>query len=99
MQRMLFVLALSLSACGGKQSSPPTPTPTPAPTPTSGEPSGSSLTAQQCQEAGGEVVVDIGDGAIHRPDYRCAKSGNPPLGPIAASPGQPQAIEGAVCCK
>lgn len=89
---MLFVLALSFAACGGKQG--------PAPTPTSPEPSGSasggnSLTAQQCQE----VVGDIGDGAVHRPDYRCAKSGNPPLGPIAASPDQPQAIEGAVCCK
>ena len=93
---MFFVLALSLSACGGKQSSPPTPTPA---EPSGPPPGGGSLTAQQCQEAGGEVVGDIGDGAIHRPDYRCARSGNPPLGPIAAPADQPQAIEGAVCCK
>ena len=97
MERLFFVLALSLAACGGKQSAPPTPA-SPA-EPSGSTSSGSSLTAQQCQEAGGEVVGDIGDGAIHRPDYRCAKSGNPPLGPIAASPGEPQAIEGAVCCK
>ena len=57
------------------------------------------MTADQCTAAGGEVVGDIGDGAIHRPDYRCPTSGEPPLGPIQSEPGQPVAIEGAVCCK
>jgi hypothetical protein len=58
-----------------------------------------ALTAAECSTKGGEVVGDIGDGAVHRPDYRCAATGEPPLGEIAADPGGPVAIEGAVCCK
>lgn len=57
------------------------------------------MTAQQCTDQGGEVIGDIGDGATQQPDYKCAKSGLPPIGHIAAEPGKPQAIEGAVCCK
>jgi hypothetical protein len=90
-----ILLALGLIAtagCGGAQT---TTTETNEPEPAQ---SGSALTAAQCAEAGGQVVGDIGDGAIHRPDYRCA-SGEPPLGPIASEPGQPVAIEGAVCCR
>lgn len=63
-----------------------------------GGPARQSMTAAQCVEAGGEVVGDIGDGAIHRPDYRCARSGQPPLAPIGAEAGKPVAVEGAVCC-
>ena len=40
---------------------------------------------------GGNVVGDIGDGAIHRPEYRCP-SGSPPIGRIALG------VEGSVCC-
>ncbi len=58
-----------------------------------------ALTAAECAAKGGEVVGDIGDGAVHRPDYRCVATGEPPLGAIAADPGGPVAIEGAVCCK
>ena len=57
------------------------------------------LTAAACEKGGGKVVGDIGDGAIHRPDYRCPDSGQPPIGSIAPEPGGPVAVEGAVCCK
>lgn len=56
-----------------------------------------SLTNAECEEKGGTVVGDIGDGAIHRPDYRC-EGGQPPLGSIRAAEGEPMGIEGAVCC-
>ncbi len=57
------------------------------------------LTAATCEAQGGKVVGDIGDGAIHQPGYLCPDSGEPPLGSIVAEPGEPVAIEGAVCCK
>lgn len=60
---------------------------------------GAPLSEAQCKAAGGAVVGDIGDGAIHRPGYRCAKSGEPPLGHITSPAGQPMAVEGAVCCR
>ena len=100
MQRTV-VLALALvfgSACSGTKSAPaPTPSDPSPPPPTQG--SGSSLTADECTAAGGQVVGDIGDGAIHRPDYRCPTSGAPPIGHVTSEPGQPTAIEGAVCCR
>lgn len=91
---LVLVVAFA-SACGGSQSGP-----APAPPPAApAEDAGASLTAAQCKQAGGEVVGDIGDGAIHRPDYRCPRSGEPPLGAIAPEPGQPMPVEGAVCCR
>ena len=57
------------------------------------------LTAATCEAQGGKVVGDIGDGAIHRPDYRCPDSGQPPIGTVAPAPGGPAAVEGSVCCK
>ncbi len=56
-----------------------------------------ALTAEACQASGGSVVGDIGDGAIHRPEYRCP-SGAKPSGAIRQPEGGPVAIEGAVCC-
>lgn len=56
-----------------------------------------SLTAQECEAAGGTVVGDIGDGAIHEPDYKCA-SGAAPTASIRPAEGGPVAVEGAVCC-
>jgi len=56
-----------------------------------------ALTAEQCTAQQGTAVGDIGDGAIHRPDYMCA-SGKAPLGNISAAPGGPVAVEGEVCC-
>ena len=96
LKSLLFVVALA--ACGSKK---PAPAQTSAEAPAAGHEQGSdtSLTAQQCTDQGGEVVGDIGDGATSQPDYKCAKSGLPPIGHIAAEPGKPMAIEGAVCCK
>lgn len=54
-------------------------------------------TAQDCQEDGGTVVADIGDGAIYQDDYRCP-NGSPPLRSITAEDGGPSDAEGAVCC-
>ncbi len=94
---------LLLLACGGS-----TPPATGAPAPASSTPpvpaprdgdGGSAVTAEECEANGGRVVGDIGDGAIHRPDYRCPGSGQPPIGPIKVEPGRPMPIEGAVCCR
>ena len=48
------------------------------------------LTVEECEELG-TVVSDIGDGAVHDPDFLCP-SGDPPVGTV------PFGIEGAVCC-
>lgn len=106
MRKPLAVLSslLFLAACGG--STPPaagTPATAPAttaesPAPRSAE-GGSALTAEECEKQGGHVVGDIGDGAIHRPGYRCPGSGEPPVGPIKLEPGRPVPIEGSVCCR
>lgn len=56
-----------------------------------------TITAQACEANGGSVVGDIGDGAIHRPEYRCA-NGAKPSANIGAAEGGPIAIEGSVCC-
>jgi hypothetical protein len=49
-----------------------------------------SWTAEAC-EAVGRVVGDIGDGRVHRPDFRC-EDGRQPVASV------PLGIEGAVCC-
>ena len=96
------MLVLALGACGSAQtdSSEPAPTePTPTaepspdetPPPAPDETGRPSWTAEQCEEHGGELVGDIGDGAIHRPDYVCA-TGEPPMATV------PLGIEGSVCC-
>ena len=93
--RILSILIISLFsalACSNK----PAPE---APSPPETVGAKPALTAAECAGKGGEVVGDIGDGAVHRPDYRCAATGEPPLGAIAADPSGPVAIEGAVCCK
>jgi hypothetical protein len=87
-----------LSACS-KSSTTSTPAaPTTAPSDGTGTAARPTLTAEACAAQGGEVIGDIGDGAIHRPDYVCA-SGAPPIGAIVAKAGEPVAIEGSVCCK
>lgn len=99
------ILSLTLSlllfaACGSKSSNSPEPA---APTgdPAPADPAAAdrpSISAAECEGQGGEVVGDIGDGAVHRADYVCA-SGSPPVGKIANQPGEAVAIEGSVCCK
>ncbi|MBL4687579.1 MAG: hypothetical protein JKY37_23490 [Nannocystaceae bacterium] len=49
------------------------------------------LSAEQCTADGGAVVGDIGDGAVHSPDYTC-DDGQAPVASV------PSGIEGAVCC-
>lgn len=97
-----FVTCLNVLACGGSQTSPEAPpaaepTPDAAAPPTEGAPARPQMTAQACESSGGSVVGDIGDGAIHRPDYRCP-SGAAPTGSIQAAEGGPIAVEGSVCC-
>ena len=84
-----FVL---LAACSKSPSSPATPDPADG----NERP---ELTAATCEAQGGKVVGDIGDGAIHQPEYRCPDSGEAPIGSIIAEPGGPIAVEGAVCCR
>jgi len=55
------------------------------------------MTRAECSMAGGSIIGDIGDGAIHRPEYRC-ESGEPPIARITYLEGEPIAIEGEVCC-
>lgn len=95
-----IALALPLFACNKTPATPPAETPEPAAeTPATDGEQKPGLTASACEAQGGKVVGDIGDGAIHRPEYRCADSGEAPIGSIVADPGGPVAIEGAVCCK
>lgn len=99
----LASLVLLTTACGGTV--PPAPDAlqttgsetTEAPS-TQAADAGLTLTAAECEERGGHIVGDIGDGAIHRLDYRCPDSGEPPIGRIQVEPGAPVPIEGAVCC-
>jgi hypothetical protein len=102
---VLSLFLLGSGGCGGSQ--PPPDAPAAEPTPSSpAEPAASpngdqasrpSLTAEACEAGGGKVVGDIGDGAVHRPDYRCP-SGAAPRGSITAPPGGPIGVEGSVCC-
>jgi len=55
------------------------------------------ITQAECATAGGSIVGDIGNGAIHRPEYRC-ESGQPPIAGIRFLEGEPIPTEGAVCC-
>jgi hypothetical protein len=100
---LVFCGSFGLFACGGSQTPPEAPNggtaPVPAPPPvsTEGVPSRAEVTAEACESGGGKVVGDIGDGAIHRPDYRCP-GGAAPTGNIRAPEGGPMAVEGSVCC-
>ncbi len=104
---LLLPMCVGFLACGGSQTSPNAPSenaPVPAPSadalpsPSKGPAARPSLTAEACEASGGAVVGDIGDGAIHRPDYRCP-SGAEPSGSIRAAEGGPIGVEGSVCCR
>lgn len=97
---ILAALALFTLGCAKTGTDAPTPAPTsgaPEPAPADGPTQRPSLTDAECQAKGGTVVGDIGDGAIHKPDYKC-EGGQPPIGSIRAEGEAPVAIEGAVCC-
>lgn len=57
-----------------------------------------TLTATECEDGGGSVVGDIGDGAIFKPDYVCESNGEAPTARIKAEEGGPIGVEGSVCC-
>jgi hypothetical protein len=98
----LVIASCVLTACGGSKEPSAAPTDPEAPTEASAEqgsqaPARVELSAEECEAGGGLVVGDIGDGAIHRPDYRCP-SGVEPSGTVRAPEGGPMAVEGSVCC-
>ena len=99
--RCLTVIGLLLlGACANKSgaSAPPAEPTTPAePAESGADGERATLSTAECEAQGGQVVGDIGDGAIHRPEYRC-EGGQPPLGSILPGEGEPVAIEGSVCC-
>lgn len=90
-------LGVGAVACGGQAPAAAAPE---APAGSSSAAAGTGdgpLTAARCEAAGGKVVGDIGDGATHRPDYKC-ESGKAPLGSIVGDDGKAVGIEGSVCC-
>lgn len=110
MRTTTFALALVLLAACSKSntSTPPATTADPAAEqqPAEGQPpvdvetpERPQLSAAECEAQGGQVVGDIGDGAIHRPGYLCPDSGEEPLGSIMAEGGGPIPVEGSVCCR
>lgn len=92
------VLGLLLVAgCASKTGTDPTGGSAPPSPPAPADAGRPSMTSAECEAKGGQVVGDIGDGAIHRPDYTC-EGGQPPLGNIRPGEGEPIAVEGSVCC-
>ena len=59
---------------------------------------GSQMTYQECIQANGVVVGDIGNGQIHHPDYLC-NNGEVPLGTIVPAMDEAVPTEGSVCCR
>jgi len=97
---VVSVVCVGVIACGGAAVPPPAPIsaePATAVEPATGLAARPSISAEACEANGGSVVGDIGDGAIHRPEYRCV-NGAEPTASIQAAPGGPIAIEGSVCC-
>jgi len=56
------------------------------------------ISRQECIDQGGDVVGDIGNGAIFQPDYLCATNDEAPSDTVVAQDGELIAIEGEVCC-
>jgi hypothetical protein len=89
---------LLFTACSKSSSAPAPESPAPAPVEPAAPAARPSVSAAECTAQGGEVIGDIGDGAVHRPDYVCA-SGAPPIASISSTAGEAVAVEGSVCCK
>lgn len=94
MRFILIVMAIGLTACMPKGSESRI---SASERPGLGSKHSIQMTAQECVNATGVVVGDIGDGRVHQADYLCT-SGEVPLGTIVPTQGEPSAIEGAVCC-
>jgi hypothetical protein len=56
------------------------------------------ISRQECISQGGQIVGDIGNGAIFEPTYVCDSNGMPPIAVVVASPEEPIATDGEVCC-
>jgi hypothetical protein len=56
------------------------------------------ISVDDCSELGGVLIGDIGDGAIHREDFVCEFTGEPPIGTVIARSGEAMPREGQVCC-
>jgi hypothetical protein len=57
------------------------------------------LSRSECEDQGGEVIGDIGNGATQEPGYVCESNGAPPLGNVVSTEGEePMASEVEVCC-
>jgi hypothetical protein len=100
----VLLISVCLVGCGSSKSAPESPQeggaesqPAAEPPPNPTDAARPALTAEACEAGGGTVVGDIGDGAIHRPDYRCP-SGAQPSANISAPGEGPMAVEGSVCC-
>jgi hypothetical protein len=101
---VVSVSAFGLVACGGSPAQAQAPSGAsaessadPAQGPRQDPPLRTTLTADACEASGGTIVGDIGDGAIHRPEYRCP-NGAKPSGSIRAPEAGAIAVEGSVCC-
>ena len=94
MRFILILTVLSLFSCSTKDLHAPIAQPE---LPGLGSKHSTQMTSQECSQAGGVVVGDIGDGRIHRSDFLC-KNGDVPLGSIVASQGESTSVEGSVCC-
>jgi hypothetical protein len=58
----------------------------------------SEISREDCIDQGGQVIGDIGNGAIFSPTYVCETNGLPPTDVVIAGPGEPIATDGEVCC-
>jgi hypothetical protein len=58
------------------------------------------ISRAECEAQGGEIVGDIGDGAVFADTYTCESNGQAPLANVVAgtSNDEPIANEGEVCC-
>ena len=90
--QLAAMVAVLGTGCANKQSEPE-----PSGPPPGGQAKIGVITAAECEAQGGQVVGDIGDGAIYKADYTCA-NGKRPIAGIEPAAGEPIAVEGSVCC-
>jgi hypothetical protein len=95
--QLAAVVLMLVTGCAKHKSEEASPPPGAVDAPPGGHAKVPVITAAECEAQSGEVVGDIGDGAIYRADYTCA-SGKRPVGAIEPAAGEPIAIEGSICC-
>ena len=90
---VLLLLIFSLTACDNSSTASGAKSPVSVETPVDRP----LLTRAQCEQSGGTVVGDPGDGSTQLPTYRCP-NGSAPVANIRFLEGEPISIEGSVCC-